>query len=577
MEYVLSNENFKEDYAEKLIKSRGGDFNGMINATLNDVEDPEKLDNIEKGVKLLFAALEQKDKTIFIIIDCDVDGFTSAAIIWLYIKRIAPDISLEFTVHSGKQHGLEDTIDEVINRKDLSLIILPDASSNDYVYHHELRTADIPVLVLDHHLAEYYSPDAVVINNQLSERYLNKELTGAGVTYQFCRYLDRILNIDYANDYIDLAALGIISDMGSILSIENFAIINEGLNKLDKNYFFSTLIESQAYSLGDISRLDYTGISFYITPLINALIRVGTLEEKQNMFLAFVDGHKIVPSTKRGEKGLTEDIVTQVARNCKNAKTRQNKIKDAAMEKIAVRIFNDNLDENKVLVVKLDEEEEDFPSELNGLIAMNCASKYKRPTLVLRENDEGFLRGSARGLNDSELKSFKDYLDSTNLFEYNMGHNNAFGSSIKKTILDTFINKANEDLKDFNFNTDCYEVNFIRDIIIDNDLEYLISNISCYKRLFGQGNRYPLILINNILINNNNIQIIGKNKDTLKFEKNNVTFIKFFAKDMIEDILKYDEIGLEIIGEANLNYYDDRITPQIIIKDYNLYDSSLIF
>ena len=268
MEYVLSNENFKEDYAEKLIKSRGGDFNGMINATLNDVEDPEKLDNIEKGVKLLFAALEQKDKTIFIIIDCDVDGFTSAAIIWLYIKRIAPDISLEFTVHSGKQHGLEDTIDEVINRKDLSLIILPDASSNDYVYHHELRTADIPVLVLDHHLAEYYSPDAVVINNQLSERYLNKELTGAGVTYQFCRYLDRILNIDYANDYIDLAALGIISDMGSILSIENFAIINEGLNKLDKNYFFSTLIESQAYSLGDISRLDYTGISFYITPLI---------------------------------------------------------------------------------------------------------------------------------------------------------------------------------------------------------------------------------------------------------------------------------------------------------------------
>lgn len=46
---------------------------------------------------------------------------------------------------------------------------------------------------------------------------------------------------------------------------------------------------------------------------------------------------------------------------------------------------------------------------------------------------------------------------------------------------------------------------------------------------------------------------------------------------MIEDILKYDEIGLEIIGEANLNYYGDRITPQIIIKDYNLYDSSLIF
>ena len=69
MKYVLSNENFKEDYAERLIGSRGGDFNGMINATLNDVEDPEKLDNIEKGAKLLCAALEQKDKTIFILVD----------------------------------------------------------------------------------------------------------------------------------------------------------------------------------------------------------------------------------------------------------------------------------------------------------------------------------------------------------------------------------------------------------------------------------------------------------------------------------------------------------------------------
>ena len=84
-------------------------------------------------------------------------------------------------------------------------------------------------------------------------------------------------------------------------------------------------------------------------------------------------------------------------------------------------------------------------------------------------------------------------------------------------------------------------------------------------------------LVYNILINSNNIQIIGKNKNTLKFEKNGITFIKFFADDMIKDVLKYEVIGLEIVGEANLNYYKDTITPQIFIKDYNIVDASLIF
>ena len=105
----------------------------------------------------------------------------------------------------------------------------------------------------------------------------------------------------------------------------------------------------------------------------------------------------------------------------------------------------------------------------------------------------------------------------------------------------------------------------------------MILDIHNYKELFGQGNSIPLILVDNILINSNNIQIIGKNKNTLKFEKNGITFIKFFADDMIKDVSKYEVIGLEIVGEANLNYYKDIITPQIFIKDYNIVDASLIF
>ena len=90
------------------------------------------------------------------------------------------------------------------------MIILPDSSSNDYKYHEQLKDIRIPALVLDHHLTDVeISDNAVVINNQLSKNYPNKELTGAGVTYQFCRYIDNLLKVDYADYFMDLAALGI--------------------------------------------------------------------------------------------------------------------------------------------------------------------------------------------------------------------------------------------------------------------------------------------------------------------------------------------------------------------------------
>lgn len=93
---------------------------------------------------------------------------------------------------------------------DYGLIIVPDAGSNDFKYIEELKEIGIPVLVLDHHITdEKISDNAIVINNQLSPNYHNKELTGAGVVYQFCRYYDKIYNYNFAEKYMDLAAWGV--------------------------------------------------------------------------------------------------------------------------------------------------------------------------------------------------------------------------------------------------------------------------------------------------------------------------------------------------------------------------------
>jgi single-stranded-DNA-specific exonuclease len=68
-----------------------------------------------------------------------------------------------------------------------------------------LADSDIPVIVLDHHETEItptkYS-NAIIINNQCSD-YSNKALSGVGVTYQFCKYLDSLMDTNYADNYLD--------------------------------------------------------------------------------------------------------------------------------------------------------------------------------------------------------------------------------------------------------------------------------------------------------------------------------------------------------------------------------------
>lgn len=139
------------------------------------------------------------------------------------MKKTWPEIEIDYFLHEGKQHGLEDLIDKIIeNDKKYGLIILPDSSSNDFEYHERLKEIGVPALVLDHHILEAeVSENAIIINNQSSEKYCNKELTGAGVVWQFCCYLDEVLEQDNAMYFIDLAALGIIGDMGGLNEIEN--------------------------------------------------------------------------------------------------------------------------------------------------------------------------------------------------------------------------------------------------------------------------------------------------------------------------------------------------------------------
>ena len=573
MKFIAPKQNYSSKFLENLLTDRGVfDIQRFLFPTKDELLDYNGLDHIPEGIALLKKHLNDK---IIIVVDCDGDGYTSAAVMWLYLKKWKSDIDLEYVLHTGKQHGLEDTWKEIADKDDVKLVILPDSSSNDEEYHQKLAEKGKDILVLDHHEAPAYSKYACVINNQLSEKYGNKALSGVGVVYKFCQALDEDLGFNYADDYLDLVAVGEIGDMMSGMTLENRYIFSQGLRKIT-NAGLLALIEKQSYSIGDTNHITPISIAFYISPLINALIRVGKQSEKEVLFKALISGHERVASTKRGAAATdTETLAEQNARNCVNARSRQNRAKEKGLDLLQMEICKQGLDENKIILVQV--EENAIESTLTGLIAMQLVSIYKRPVLVLREDDEGYLRGSGRGESQSELKDFKKFLNDSGYFDFAEGHAQAFGCSIHKNKVHDFLEYANKELADINFNEGVYEADFYFNKDNKDKLCDAVLSIGEYPEIWGQGNPEPIFAVSKIDLTPSDISIIGKNSDTFKFTHNGVTFIKFNAKDLIEETMGRADFGLEIVGRAAINHWGGVDTPQILIEDYNFVNNLLAF
>ena len=544
--------------------------------------DPYLLQNIVPAADRLLYHLNNRSKILFIV-DADCDGFTSSSILWLYIKQIFPEASLEFTVHEHKQHGLDDKIDWISDEAKWDLVIVPDAGSYDVEEHRILGELGMDVIVLDHHeqLYDEYGqpvisamPNTVIVNNQLSPDYPNKSLCGAGVVYKFCEVLDDKLGIKLAHNYIDLAALGEIADVMDRTYVETNYIMMEGLKNIH-NEGFRTLIESQSFSLKDKAVFPYPGltpidIAFYIAPLINAITRVGTIQEKETMFYCFIEPNRAVPSSKRGARpGDIEYAAEQTARVGKNAKSRQDRLKEQALGIIDFKIQKDGLADNNIIVVEVDACD-NIPQELTGLVAMNIVSRYHKPVMIGRRNSRNEIQGSIRSDgNFAGLPSFKKFLEDSGLVTYTAGHDNAAGWGLNGDKLDSLIAYANKKLKAEDFEN-CYVVDYILDGNDYND-ELLLS-LSEHPEYFGNHIDEIYIVVENIPLMN--VMVMGTNRDSIKISYNGIDYVKFKDTDFIEEVMNNRAKKLTVYGRANLNEWMGKKSVQCFITDYELVEDT---
>ncbi len=386
--------------------------------------------------------------------------------------------------------------------------------------------------------------------------------------------MDSICGTAYADNYLDIVATGLVGDMMDIRDFETHYLIQQGLQRSSlRNPFIKGMADKNAYQLGR-GDLFPIGVAFYIVPLVNAITRMGTQDEKQILFESMLEwkAYDLIPSTKRGCKGQEETRLEQALRVCTNVKNRQTRTRDAEVEQIENIIQEKNLLQHKLLVIKLEDMQVD--RGITGLIANELMSKYKRPVILLSKtvnNGQDAWEGSARGYEKSKLNDFRQFVRDSNLVFLAEGHANAFGFGIYEKDFEDFIIWSDNQLKDIEFSPS-YKVDFIYSMSDINSKDILELGNSKY--LWGQNIDEPLIAVENVAVTNDMISLMSRDKNpTLKIQlPNGVTCIKFkSSEEELEDLSS--ELGcvsINLIGKPEVNRYFGSVTPQIIITDYEI-------
>lgn len=546
------------------------DIDSFLHPTIKHVESEELFDNIKKA-RDVYVQHVSHNHTIDLLVDCDVDGYTSGANIYQYTKRINPSIEIRCFIHNRKVHGLSDFIDSMCEDNS-KLVIIPDAGTGDWNECQRLIDSGKDVIILDHHKIDASGNPAIVVNNQLSSNITNKSMTGVGITYKFTKLLDKYYKVNYADDYLDLVTLGMIGDRADVLNLETRYFILKGLDEMrdhtNKNKLISTLVEAQMYSMNN--KVTINGIGFYVCPLINSMIRLGDYQDKCYMFEALCNSDRFLDRKVRGQGIINMSIQDYTLKACQSSNRKQKKQTEESAAVLSEEISKYNLDKFPILVCNA---KDDVDGNSTGLIANRLADQYQRPCLLMRRKGD-ICRGSGRGSDKCEILDFNEWCKNTGLFNKVEGHSGAFGCEISVDNTNRLFELLST-MKSINEPTyhvyNVYESNQIHDQII--------KNVAKYDYIWGNTISEPIFLIKNIPCNKYNLYLLGSKQNRIEFTYHNIKFIKqtkgsSLAAQYKEIIDIGDNVEFDIVGRFSIDYKTK--SAQVLIDDWMFYKSDKV-
>ena len=495
------------------------DVDAYLNPDSIEYQSPDMYKNMDVAVDMFKYAND--DIQIGIVADSDGDGNLSAAIAYLLCKEFGKKEPIVL-FHSGKQHGIQDLMQDIIDAH-IDFLILPDSSSNENDACLELEQHKCTCLVLDHHIIEKENKHAVVVNPYRTDNApnINTDISGTGVVEKFACALGS------NQSFKDLVAISLISDICSLRSHENRKYVYDGLTN-PTNPFIKYCLE-HCCNRG----VNPEGVAFGIAPLANALARSDDQSTKQLFFDALIG--KIEPEA--------------AVKAMKTVKSKQ----DYQVKKVVDKLSN-GLDASHKVIIGFGEPEN---KSYLGLVANKFCGKYNKPTFLLRELNSTTWSGSMRSPID-----LLEIINESGLAKC-QGHDAAAGITVKKS-----------NLKRFARFLDGLDLDVEPDIevaaqIEPNNITRNLANVCVENNiLWGKDVNKPLF---HCTLTTPQIYVYRNRSTTVKLVQDGIEFIKFFVSN--EEASQFESAqgkSIEVIVSLGLNEYNGQIKPQAIIERYEI-------
>ncbi len=530
--------------------------------TLEDLHDPFLMLNMNKAVDRLNKAITDNEN-ILIYGDYDVDGTTSVALVYSFLKEFYPNLDYYIPDRYAEGYGISYKGIDYAKANNKSLVIALDCGIKAIEQMRYANERDIDFIICDHHLPGDKLPAAYAVLDPKQEKcqYPFKELSGCGVGFKFMQAYCQSNNINFSRltPYLDLLAISIAADMVKIYG-ENRILAYYGLKSINENPRpgIECILEYSNINkrkIKDNSNLVYekslsiSDLVFTIAPRINAAGRMDSGKKSVELLNC-----KKIEQAKEIASGIDEHNTE-----------RRSLDTDTTAEAIEI-INNSNFLQNSKSTVVY---HEGWHKGILGIVASRISEVYYRPTIVLTLVD-GIYTGSARSVKGFDLYQAIDHC--SHLLESFGGHKYAAGLSLKKENIDKFVH-CFEEFVSSNITDDL----LIPEISIDSylNIEHITEgfyNVLKQFAPFGPGNMSP-VFASDGMMDTGYAKVVGSNHLKLQVcypENRNISFnaIAFGMADKMEIIRS--KIPFEICYSINENVWREHKSLQLMVKDIRL-------
>jgi single-stranded-DNA-specific exonuclease len=416
-------------YMATLLWQRGlksyEDAKAFFRPQLSELHDPFLMADMETAVNRLITAIE-KNETIIIFGDYDVDGTTAVALFYGFLIQHYPHLDYYNPDRYTEGYGISTQGIDWAASKGATLMISLDCGikSHDKIAFAKTQHG-IDFIICDHHEPGETLPQAVaVLDPKRSDcPYPFKELTGNGVGFKlltaFC--LKKNIALENLFSFLDLAAVSVASDIVPIVG-ENRILTYFGLKKINENP--SIGLKALKQVAGFMGEMSIENIVFVLGPRINAAGRIKHAKaavqlllsqnfEEALAFAYIIQNHNT--ERKLIDSRITDEALAMIAHDDWLLKEAQSTV-----------LFNANWHKGVI-----------------GIVASRCIENFYRPTIIFTQSKDKIAAGSARSVAGFDL--YKAIEKCSHLLEQFGGHMHAAGMTIAISNIDTF-RKAFDDV-----------------------------------------------------------------------------------------------------------------------------------